>query len=290
MEDIGIDGVVVICSPGKFNGLEFRVQIKSNQKWTIKDNSIVVRNVKPASLRYWITGFTPTLIVLYETTTDRGFCAWANQVLADKTKLLSSEENEISLHIPMISPIDGNIWERIGHEVAGLSAVVGRRISMAGSVAPYLRALHVLSGAAKALYFVQQAHPKPGFRTEEQEALMLELEIVSHRDVIREMRALADDADSCGGDVIGFREYADNYKELCSTAIKDFDSIIQNPDVIRDCNVSPEGIAQHRNGFMHSLIDAIHQLAEAAAGVRPREDDVQEKGPTEAGPNSEAPS
>jgi Domain of unknown function (DUF4365) len=144
MEDIGIDGLVVICAPGNFNGLEFRVQIKSSRKWTVKDGSMVLRNIKSASLRYWVTGFTPTLLILYETSTDRGFCAWANQILADKTGLLSGEESEISLHVPMTSPVDEKAWERIGNEVAGLSAVLGRRISLAGSVTPFLRALHVL--------------------------------------------------------------------------------------------------------------------------------------------------
>jgi hypothetical protein len=65
LEDVGVDGVVVICSSGPLNGLEFRVQIKSSRKWRTSENFIVLKNVKTSSFRYWVTGFTPTLLVLY---------------------------------------------------------------------------------------------------------------------------------------------------------------------------------------------------------------------------------
>src|SRR5437867_3498560 len=77
-DDVGVDGVVVICEDGPLNGLEFRVQVKTSDKWTVSGDFISVRNVKRDSALYWITGFTPTLLVLHEVSTGRGAFAWAN--------------------------------------------------------------------------------------------------------------------------------------------------------------------------------------------------------------------
>ena len=62
-EDVGVDALVVICEDGPLNGLEFRVQIKSNETWTIKDGEIIVKGFRRESLLDLIHGFTPALLV-----------------------------------------------------------------------------------------------------------------------------------------------------------------------------------------------------------------------------------
>jgi hypothetical protein len=62
-EDVGIDGVVVICEPGQCNGLEFRVQVKASAQFRRKEGRIVIPDVKHSAMQYWVTGFTPTLLV-----------------------------------------------------------------------------------------------------------------------------------------------------------------------------------------------------------------------------------
>ena len=267
LEDVGVDGVVVICSSGPLNGLEFRVQIKSSRKWRTSENFIVLKNVKTSSFRYWVTGFTPTLLVLYETSTDQAYFSWANQLLSDKVNLLSASEKEVSLRVPMTSPVDEAAWDRIGHQVLAMNSVLFRRMMMSGTTLLFLRALNALSQAAKGLYVVQHARPRPGERTADQEALMQELEVTCHRDVVRAMRSLADEIDSAGGGVTGFREYAETYKRQCDAIIEGFGNIAASPDRIQECQIAPEGLAYYRNGFMHSLIDTIHQLTEAAVRV-----------------------
>jgi len=108
LEDVGVDGVVVICDASALNGLEFRVQIKSSRKWRTEKDFIVLKNVKTTPLLYWVTGFTPTLMVLYETSTDRGFCAWANQLLFDKANLLFCSELE-AMKQPLYDPRKGEV-------------------------------------------------------------------------------------------------------------------------------------------------------------------------------------
>ena len=58
LDDVGADGVVVICEDGPLNGTEFRIQVKSSKQWPIRDGMCCIRGVRRDAVMYWLTGFT----------------------------------------------------------------------------------------------------------------------------------------------------------------------------------------------------------------------------------------
>ncbi len=264
LDDVGVDGVVVVCEPGPLNGAEFRVQIKSSAKWIVRNDTILLAGLKRSAVLYWVTGFTPTLIVAYETSSRRGFCAWANQLLASRTDDLGEEGGSITLEMPMRTPIDPAVWDAIRLEVSGISTALGRNLVIAERALPFLRALNELSGAAKALYFAHAATPKEPQRTSEQRALIAELEITCHCDAVRAVLALDRDLQSSGIALGGLQEYAAEYVKRCSAFISNFQQLVDAGDQRRKCDFFPEGLAQERLAMIHSIISAMHELTQGA--------------------------
>jgi len=264
LDDVGVDGVVVICEAGSLNGAEFRVQIKSSAKWIIRNNSIVLTGLKRSTIQYWVTGFTPTLIIAYETSSNRGFCAWANQILALRTEELVEDQGSITLEIPMRMPIDSGVWDTVRTQISGISIALGRNLLVAETVVPFLRAIYELSGALKHLYFAQAATPKEPYRTDAQRKLISELEIVSHRDVVRAILALDRDLQSAGILLDGLKQYAEDYIKRCSGFIRGFQQIVDAGDQLLNCDFYPEGLALERPPMMHSIANTIHELTQAA--------------------------
>ncbi len=276
LDDVGLDGVVVICEPGPLNGTEFRVQIKSSARWVVRNNSVVLTGLKRSAIRYWVTGFTPTLVIVYETSSNRGYCAWANQLLARRTEVLEEDEGATSLEIPMRIPIDGAVWNIVSAQVSGISIALGRNLILAERVVPFLRALNVLSGALKGLYFAQAARPKEPDRTEEQRRLISELEITCHRDVVRGIVTLDQEIQSSGASFDGLKQYAAEYVQRCGGFIKGFQELVDAGDKRLSCDFAPEGLAHERPAMMNSIANAMHELTQAAvmAARKTKEEDV----------------
>ena len=263
-EDVGIDRVVVICEPGSANGLEFRVQVKSSVRFQRRNDKLVVRGVKRSAVKYWVTGFTPTLVVAYETSLGMGYCAWANQILASKTELLQDAVGVCSLCIPTNMPVDESLWGRIRDQVGGISAALGRRLLLAGRVVPFLRALNQMSGALQGLYFAEAARPPEPNRTEAQREFMWELEVTCHRDVVRATLALEKEVLDCSVTIGGLKQYAEEYARRCRGFIPEFDRTITTEAKPCQCRVDPEGLANERRPLMNSIAGAIHELTHAA--------------------------
>src|ERR1035437_4363722 len=73
--DLGVDLSVVITEQNEFNGLEFRVQIKSSAMWKREGEAIVLGGIKRATARSWAAGVSPTLLAFYDESLNGGFCA-----------------------------------------------------------------------------------------------------------------------------------------------------------------------------------------------------------------------
>ena len=104
--DVGVDQLVVICEDGPLNGLELRVQVKSTEKWKIRNDSIVVEGFKRAALLDLLKSFTPSLLVLYESSSSSGYCFWLNQIVGKDTGLLRPGRETVTFHVPMLRPIN----------------------------------------------------------------------------------------------------------------------------------------------------------------------------------------
>jgi hypothetical protein len=264
LEDVGIDGIVVICDAGESNGLEFRVQIKSSVQFNRKGDCIVIPSVKHSAMRYWLTGFTPTLLVAFEISSQTGWCGWANQVLAPVAQSVVATDGVRALELPMRVPIDENIWDIVSKQVGGLYAAIGRKLVMAGGLTPFLDALEELSGSLKHLYFAEAAQPPESERTVEQSDLMRELEATAHRDAVRAILALEKDLSDVGAPLVGLKEYAEEYTQRCTGFIRAFRELVETDGPV-NCQVLTDGFASERRPLMNSIAGAIHELTQAAS-------------------------
>ena len=243
----------------------------------MRNDAIILKRIKGSSLRYWVTGFTPTLIVTYETSTNLGFCAWANQLVATKTEDLKDKNGLVTLEIPMRTKIDSSVWDQIRIQISGISAALGRSLLIAERSIPFLRAINELSGAVKGLYFAQAAESKEPERTEEQKELLSELEIMCHRDVVRSILALEKDLRLSGISIGGLTEYASEYTERCSTFIKEFKQLLHTDNQRINCTFAPEGLVQNRPAMMNSIVSAIHELTQGAVRATENFNEESEK-------------
>lgn len=280
LDDVGVDGVVVICEDGPLNGLEFRVQIKSSDKWTIRDESILVRNVNRDSALYWITGFTPTLLVLYEVSTGRGAFAWANQVLAGHQRLVSKAGKTVSLHVPLSRELKQEVWPQIGQELRALNGMLARRLLSSGKAVPLLRAVHALAEAIHGFDFAANCTKDGQPVVGDDAKLLWQLEVSCHRDVVRALRSISAELDGTGVKIEGLSAFTAEYASKCSGFIGRFDEIVADPDKLRNLQVNVAEMATRRAGFTRSLVDAIRQLTAIGLQVVPKPD--PEEGSTHA--------
>lgn len=261
-EDVGIDGVVVICESSQFNGLEFRVQVKASAQFRRKEDRIVIPDVKHSAMQYWVTGFTPTLLVAYEASSQTGWCAWANQVLAPIAEAVMTTDGVRSLEMPTRVRVDEGVWDTIRHQLGGLYAAIGRKLVVAQTVGPFLHALEELSSSLKHLYFAEAARPAESQRTEEQRALMHQLEATAYRDAVRAILTLNDELAGAGVPIEGLKEYAGEYSDRCSGFIRGFRELVATDGPV-NCQVIAEGFALERRPLMNSIAGVIQQLSQA---------------------------
>ena len=97
--DVGVDFHVVICEDGPANGLEFRVQVKSAHRLSRREDSIVVKGFRKSALLDLLQGYVPALLVLYECSSERGFCFWLNQLVAQRPELIRTNAKTITLTV-----------------------------------------------------------------------------------------------------------------------------------------------------------------------------------------------
>jgi hypothetical protein len=209
-EDVGVDVLVVICEDNALNGLEFRVQIKSTSTWRIRDQHILLPFARH-SLIDLIQGFTPALLVTYESSTKRGFCFWMNQIVGKDFSLLNPRRKSVTLSIPMTRPVAGDLWPRLGQEVRGLSAAVGRRVALAGRSFRILTFVHAMSEALRNFDFVAHHWAASGENSDEQAAVLHALEVSSHRDVVRAIGELRASLPPEFNPIVGLDDFAEGW-------------------------------------------------------------------------------
>ena len=101
-EDVGVDLLVVICDDGALNGLEFKVQVKSSAHWRVNNGTIAVP-FRRDSLFDLMRGFTPALLVVYDSKSKRGYYAWLNQIVGSDLSLLASRTKDLNTPCAYVS-------------------------------------------------------------------------------------------------------------------------------------------------------------------------------------------
>lgn len=261
-EDVGIDGVVVICEAGPANGLEFKVQVKGSAIFSRVEDKIVLRRIKRSAMRYWITGLTPTLVVAFEAKSGTGFFAWANEVLAPVAAILG-EDGYMDVRLPSRRTIGPGSWHLIREQCRAINAALARQLRIGDSAFTFLRVLDELSGSLKYLYFAENANPADAERTHEQRALMCELELSAHRDVVRALSELHRQLADQGNEWTGLRQYADWYIGRVSSFFPRFPDFVGSDQRI-SVEIAPDRMAAERRFLMNEVASALHELTQVA--------------------------
>ncbi|MBI2920100.1 MAG: DUF4365 domain-containing protein [Planctomycetes bacterium] len=274
-EDVGVDALVVICEDNALNGLEFRVQIKSTSTWRIRDQHILLSFARH-SLIDLIQGFTPALLVTYESSTRRGFCFWMNQIVGKDLSLLNPRRKSVTLSIPMTRPVAGELWPRLGQEVRGLSAAVGRRVALAGRSFPILAFVHAMSEALRNFDFVAHHWSASDETSDEQAAVLHALEVSSHRDVVRAIVELSASLPPGFNPIVGLDDFAEGWIQTCESFVPGFRDLVNNhdPDLsdkVLSVRVDHDRMAAKRIGLIRSILDAQVQITKLGVGLRESE-------------------
>jgi len=259
-EDVGVDGVVVICDETRSNGLEFRVQIKSRQRWHLSGDALCAM-VKRDSVIYWLSGFTPTLLVLYETTTDRGWCAWVNQLVAeDPARLASSlEAKTVTLRVPATHRLEPGRLQTLSLQLRALNSRLARRVMVAGAALPILEATHQLM---RSLHLIDLC--ANGRQDDSQEialdALLL-AEITAHKEVVTALLALNDELRDSASSIMGLGMTARRYMEDCEAFVADFSGFVRHTGPGFRMQVNRERMASFRPEAIRAVTQIVGKLA-----------------------------
>ena len=271
-EDVGVDALVVICEDNALNGLEFRVQIKSTSTWRIRDQHLILPFARH-SLLDLIQGFTPALLVCYESSTRRGFCFWMNQIIGKDLSLLRPGRKSVTLSIPMTRPVDGDLWPRLGQEVRGMSSAVGKRVALACRSFPILSFVHAMSEALRNFDFVAHHWAALDEKSDEQAAVLHAIEVSSHRDVVRAIDELRSTLPPEFNPIVGLDDFAEEWIQSCESFVSGFRDLVNNhdPDLSAEMlavRVDHDRMAEKRIGLVRSILDAQVQITKLGVGLR----------------------
>lgn len=267
IRDIGVDFLVVICEEGSWNGLEFKVQVKSTKKWTICDSSVVISGIKVRALKDLLIGFTPALLVLHETSSGRGVCAWINQLLGKDLSILSTKRKTVTLRVPLARSIDTEIWKTLGQELHGLCAALGRRVIASERALPIIRFLHGMSDVLELFDFVAHTVKSEGPVTDDDRAFLAEAEVVCHSNVIHNVRRLEQALAGSPITIQGLSEFGKDYEHNCSQFISNFPSVVSNTASPKTVSVVVTEMQARREGFIRSVVSCMKQVSELGLGL-----------------------
>lgn len=278
-EDVGIDGVVVISEDSPSNGLEFRVQIKSSSGWKFSQESIVVR-VKKDNLIYWLTGFNPTLLVLYDTVEDKGYCSWINQIVFDDISILEGNNKTIKLRIPISQTLDTTTWEKISRELFSLNRRVGRQLAVSGMAVPVLEAIH---GLMQSLYLIDLCafnwpEDLKGFNNlldikllnkridNDKIRDLVDAETTAHKEIAQALLKLDQQFTEAKIPNTGARIAAQKYIDVCSKFIGNFNSYVELNKGVQ-MNVNVQAMFEYRTQAVREVTQIVSRLSSLALSV-----------------------
>lgn len=272
-EDIGIDGVVIVCDKSRSNGLEFRVQIKSSENWKIKNNSISIR-VKRSNLEYWLSGFSPTLIVLYDSLNNVGWYSWVSQLIGADVSILRSKSKSITLKVPLNQKIESCIWDRISRQLLSLYLNVSKKMGFAGMAVPVMKTTQHLT---QSLYLIDLcSHNWPddfidlinkgsidllnAYKDEQLIRDLVDAETTAHKEIAVALIELDRQLSSASLPLTGAKEAGKKYTKICLRFITDFDKYIRHSGPGFKFNVDIVSMIKFRDQAIREVINIINKL------------------------------
>ena len=257
-EDVGVDGVVVICDDSPSNGLEFRVQIKSSERWNVQDERLMVR-VKRESLIYWLSGFSPTLLVLYEAASNTGWCTWVNQVIAEDLAVLKDGAKTVSLQVPVTHRLDASIWKPLSLQLHSLNLRIAKRIMVAGAALPVLEATHCLMQSLHLIDLCASGRQEDSDDIPQTE--LLDAEMTAHKEIVVALLKLDDDLRNAGASIIGIKDSAQRYSSDCTKFIVNFPEFVRHSGPGFATQVNLQALIDFRPEAMRAVTQIVGKLS-----------------------------
>jgi len=224
--DLGIDGVVVIAEQNHFNGLEFRVQIKSSKEWNKKDSEIVLRGVKRNTARTWVAGSSPTLLIFYDDSTKQGYCSWALDALPPIPELLFGRSSTITVKAKQPIPINSECWVSIRSELEA-SAELKIKAVRTGSIANIIfPRIHEITKCLQLLH-LNEFTPEP--KENEKQILLSLAQTFAHRDIILATSKILIELDPNCLFARKLQCTVEAYKSRITDCYKGFDVLLSDP-------------------------------------------------------------
>ena len=278
-EDIGIDGVVVICEDSPSNGLEFRVQIKSSVKWKFSEESILLR-VKRNNLNYWLSGFNPTLIALYDTTNNIGWCSWINQIISDDISALKGNTKTITLRIPTSQRLDASIWDKISRQLYSLNQRISKRIAVSGMTLPVLEATHNLMQSLNLIDICAYNWPEDlkdfsnkldindlNARIDNDKCRdLVDAETTAHKEIVQALLELDRKLNEAHIPSTGVKSAAQKYCDICAKFIRNFHKYIEC-DAGVQIHVNVKAMFEYRNQAVREVTQIVGRLSSLSLSI-----------------------
>jgi len=280
LEDVGIDGVIVICEDGPSNGLEFRVQIKSSEHWKIQKGSILLR-VKRNNLNYWLSGFNPTLIVLYESSNNIGWYSWVNQLIAEDLSALKGKSETILLRIPFDKRLNASSWNIISRQLHTFHLRVTKNIIATGMALPVIETTHLLMQSLKLIDLCAYNWPEDlkdfnkkmdindlNARNDIEECShLVDAEITAHKEIAQALFQLDQKLNEVGIPDTGVKDAAQKYCEVCARFVDDFHKFVEHSGPGFHLNVNVKAMFEYRVQAVREVTQIVGKLSSLSLSI-----------------------
>jgi hypothetical protein len=260
--DLGIDGVVVIAEQNHFNGMEFRVQIKSSKEWNRKGDEIILRGVKRNTARTWVAGPSPTLLVFYDDSSSQGFCTWALEALPPIPELLFGRSSTITVKVKQPIAINPEGWDNIRTALEANAELRIKEVkigTIANIVFPRIQEI------IKCLRLLHLNEFTPDPSDNEKQMLLSVAQACAHRDIILSTTKVLIELDPGCLFARKLQRTVEAYKGKVSDCYIGFDSMLSDPVSATAVHENRKLVQRMRPEMIHRVTDLLLVLSSLGA-------------------------
>lgn len=226
--DVGVDFVVVICEAGSLNGHEFRVQVKTSKQFKKKSNGVTISGVKRSTLDYWFVSPVPTMVVAYDHDQHRGYYRWHSEFYEDLSQLQADAKTKtVSLNIPTQNVLGESAWEDVRQALLWHHRNLRSALRVARDAESILPTIYGLAAAVRQLNSIDHQSIPEARRTPEQKGMLVLLEMIQHRDVIKATSRLLGEIERGSEGADRLQAWIDEYRSAVSNV---FPTFVQFPE------------------------------------------------------------
>lgn len=258
--DLGKDGLIVIRDNTDLHNLEFSVQVKSSEKPSISNGSVVIRNVSKSSIYYWFASTQPVMIVAVDLTQKKAWYSWHFELFHSPGDLEDGKK-AATIRIPTRSTLDAKSWDEIRTSVTKYYRSIHDALTMNSSSIWLLSATNIINTSVRNLIKMRGSTIPTGTPSES-EGISLLIEQQQHNNVLTGANKCIN-ALECGSPLKKHLEYWKH--SYCEMVVECFPYI--NTETTSASNqlgtnlaFKPEAIRKFREPLFFSAFDLVDIL------------------------------